>query len=231
MVSLTHLLTVRCWSWHSRTSCLFCSESSCSCLLHLVIWLGGRSMVLFQTRRHVRYSRHLRLVRPLWFLLLPAIVVHMFSVSMMVGFMSSQGVPFFSSDVSLMQSIAAIITLRTCAMWGRRLWVLVTLGTLTTVSDSKFHFASAWRRKITFGLSLYTMVSAARSIICSFLLAVLTFHPYVLKHLCGLAVNRTTTMPGCKFPPTGKFYVAWFCLTTLTEFSTYLTRWSSSPAS
>ena len=100
-------------------------------------------MVLFQTRRHVRYSRHLRLVRPLWFLLLPAIVVHMFSVSMMVGFMSSQGVPFFSSDVSLMQSIAAIITLRTCAMWGRRLWVLVTLGTLTTVSDSKFHFASA----------------------------------------------------------------------------------------
>jgi len=88
-------------------------------------------------------------------------------VSMMVGFMSSQ----------------AIITLRTCAMWGRRLWVLVILGTLTT---------------ITFGFSLYTMVSVARSII---------------------SVNHTTMMPGCKFPATGKFYVAWFCLTTLTEFT------------
>jgi len=47
--------------------------------------------------------------------------------------------------------------------------------------------------------------------------------PYVLKPLCGLAANRTTTMPGCKFPSTGKVYVAWFCLTTLTELSTYLT--------
>jgi hypothetical protein len=67
------------------------------------------------------------------------------------------------------------------------------------------------------------MVSVARSIICPFPLAVLAFHPYVLKHLCGLAVNHTTMMPGCKFPATGKFYVAWFCLTTLTEFSMYLT--------
>ncbi|EDR02310.1 uncharacterized protein LACBIDRAFT_309700 [Laccaria bicolor S238N-H82] len=149
----------------------------------ILIRVCDRSMILLQTRRHVQHSRHLRLVRPLRFLLLPAIGVHRFSVSMMVGFMSSQGVPILASDVSLMQSFSAIITLRTCAMWGRRLWVLVILGTLTT---------------ITFGLALYTMVSTARSII---------------------SMNRTITMPGCKFPPTGKFYVAWFCLTTLTEFT------------